>query len=314
MNASLNLHTLDPLIGISMKDACTRAMAVALDMRFTAEAYEKGLKADGRMDWVTDADLACQRIFEKLFGEQWIEPFGFGMIGEEEGLNIPCRIDGRNIYWVVDPIDGTSAYKRRQSGGFGPMCALVDGLEVIAVCVGDANSGELYYYRPGSDKTHRLVVDGRRKKALELKIDPTRALRDQLVQIRSLPSKHSRLAQEIILGDLFQDAETASGSIGLSEARRWKGEVGGTILRYRKSTPWDDTPIIGMDRRLGFDTFEIFSGNQLIVLIQRQLPSCVTGSYEPREELIIHRSRRQELAQWCRRNSATLNIKEPSSF
>lgn len=311
---SLIEETLGPLIGVSMKDACTRAMAVALDMRFTAEAREKGVKADGRTDWVTDADLACQRIFVKLFTEQWVESYGFGLIGEEDGLNIPCQLNGENIYWTVDPIDGTSAYKRRQSGGFGPMCALVCDGKVLAVCVGDANSGKLYYYRPGSPKTHRLVVEGRRKKAVELKIDPTRPLADQFVQIRSLPSKHSSLAQEIILGGLFLDAETANDSIGLSEARRWKGEVGGTILRQRKATPWDDTPIIGMDRRLGFDTFQILPESRLVALTHRDVPFATIEVDEPREGLIIHRSRREELAAWCTAHNVTFQANElPSS-
>ncbi len=289
---------LGPLLGISMRDACTRAMAVALDMRFTAEAFEKGTKPDGRTDWVTEADLECQRIFVKLFTEQWVEPFGFGLIGEEEGLNIRCNIRGYRAYFVVDPIDGTSAYKRKQSSGFGPMCALVVDDQVVAVCVGDASTGELYYYRPGSDKTHRLVSLGLRKQAVELAIDETRALRTQYVLLRSLPSKHSRLVQEMVESDLFKDADMASGSIGLSMARLWKGEVGGCILRERVATPWDKTPVLGMCTRLGFEFWRINSHDRQVTVWPCFPPQERIEHSDVLELLVVHRSRRDELCAW----------------
>ncbi|NQV90207.1 hypothetical protein HQ487_02260 [Candidatus Uhrbacteria bacterium] len=289
-------------IGLVMREACKRAMNHALDRCFEVEAEVKGAKADGRPDWVTPADRECEVLVISLLREHFPD---FGIISEESDLAIACTIPDELIYFTVDPIDGTSAYKRHQSAGWGCMISLVHGSDVIAVCVGDANSGEMYYYRPGSDKTHRLLRRGEHTKDVLLGGGYNRPLSEQYLQLRSLPRRHSSLVQEIIDGDLFMDAETANGSIGLSEARRWKSEVGGTILRQSVVTPWDDTPIIGMDRRLGFLTFMLDAGEGSISKWERLPPLSKATATAEREMLIIHASRIPDLAAWCQRRSIT---------
>ncbi len=58
-------------------------------------------KADG--SWLTDADLAAEAVLLEAIGRDWPEDT---ILSEERGA-IPGRPDAR---WVVDPLDGTSAF------------------------------------------------------------------------------------------------------------------------------------------------------------------------------------------------------------
>ncbi len=297
-----------PLVGLVMREACKRAMYHALTRCFEVEAEVKGSKADGRTDWVTAADRECQKIVVDLLRECFPH---FGVIGEEEGLNVPCPIPGRNIYFTIDPIDGTSAYTRHQSHGWGCMICLVDGDSVVAVCVGDANSGEMYYYRPNSQNTHRLVRRGEHIRDVPLIVDENNALSMQAILLRDLPSAHDVATRHLIGHGPFGKMLMADGSIGLSMARLWKGEVGACVLKGEKQTPWDDTPIIGMSLRLGFVFFDVkLSSNpdaQIDLVARVPTPPTAEG---PREfqQLVIHHSRIPELhPAMCRVDTSALN-------
>jgi len=70
---------------------------------------------------LTDADFAAQEIFIRKL----IECFpGYGIVAEEHGFmrNMHSRRSMASL--TVDPLDGTKAFGRRQSGGFGPMLSL----------------------------------------------------------------------------------------------------------------------------------------------------------------------------------------------
>ncbi len=284
-----------PHVGLVMREACERAMRHMLRLRFKVELEEKGIKADGSTDWVTRADTECQEIIVKLLREHFIDQLGWGLICEEEGLRLPCQVPDANIYFTVDPIDGTSAYGRRVSHGFGPMLSLVQNGEVVAVCIGDATTGELYYYRPNSDKTHRLIRVGDEVEVVPLAIDPDRKLARQYLLLRNVPAKHGDIVKEMCL-DLNRGVSVAEGSIGLSMARLWKGEVGSCVLNAQKITPWDDTPIIGMSLRLGFHFYYIRAQK-----IDRFVPKPSQDiTFAPCHVLVIHSSRHDELQEWCK--------------
>ena len=292
----LNQLVNGPIVGIVMKECARRATAAIRGKRFTFQAEQKGTRPDGRADWVTDADKLAQKIYTKLLTECF--PF-FGIVGEEDELNIPCRIPEHNIFFTVDPLDGTSAFKRMASSGIATMCSLVWNDVVIAVVIGDVLTGEIYCFRPDSERTHRIDQTGFPKR---LKIDPERTLKSQYLLLRAPVAKHSGLTRKVceasVNGKLFQDVDLASGSIGLSMARLWKGEVGGAILLPMNQTPWDSNPIIGMNKRLGFLTFEIRPEG--IVEIE-QIPKAETYmSHHP--ILVVHSSRVIELHEWCKTN------------
>jgi fructose-1,6-bisphosphatase/inositol monophosphatase family enzyme len=293
-----------PHVGLVMREGVRRVTEVAPKMRFTEKLRQKGVRLDGRPDWVGPADEEGQRIFEELLTEHFVEPLGFGIIGEEDGLNIPCTVKGHSIYFTVDPIDGTSAFGRQQSTGIGSMVALVADGEVVAVCIGDILAGEMYYFRPGSDKTHRLA-DGI---ATPMRIDPARTLRSQHAVLRELPHKYDPVIQKMILGKdpLFADAETANGSIGLSMARMWTGVNGAHVSSSLKNTPWDDTPCIGMNHRLGFDHYDIHL-NTVRHFVPAP-PTSVVKLGRRTEVMVVHESRRHELVAWCLRNGVNFVI------
>ena len=292
-----------PIVGIIMRDACRRAMFHARARCFEVEAEVKGVKAGGRTDWVTAADRECQEKVVKILRECFPD---FGIIGEEDDLNVPCTLPGEDVHFTVDPIDGTSAYTRHQSHGWGCMIALVRNGVVIAVCIGDANSGELYYYRPGSENTHRLVRRGEHIRDVPLAIDKTRHLDTQPILLRDLPEHHNDLAQLLIRTGPFKKENgatkvlTADGSIGLSMARMWKGEVGGCVLKGAKKTPWDDTPVIGMSLRLGFTFLEIIPSLEHLGTLAVHIPAPPMFE-QPREHqlIVVHSSRVPQLVTWA---------------
>lgn len=289
-----------PIMGILVRECVKRAIEAIREVRFTFKRRVKAIKADGGDDIVTTADKAAQAKILKIIQE--CLP-GFGVISEEDGVNIPCTIAGINAYVTIDPLDGTSAFARLQSHGFGPMIAIVLNGRVICACIGDANTGEIFYYRPDSPTVHRLIEFG---KAKDLRINPRRTLKEQYVLLRDGPEEYSPFVQCLVRstkhnGGYFKGLETANGSIGLSFARLWKGEVGAKVLRPGKQTPWDTSPILGMNAMLGFVYLRV-EGDQLIMFDPS--PSSETP-YWHHEVVVVHKSRVRELQAWARKCRAT---------
>ncbi|MBI2473505.1 hypothetical protein HYV70_03065 [Candidatus Uhrbacteria bacterium] len=287
-------------IGNLMKECARRVIMGFPAFQFHNEFTIKGLKEDGSPDKVSKADIAASDMYQKLITEQFVKPFGFGLIGEEHKLNIPCALEGMDIYFVFDPYDGTSALDRKQSHGIGTMSALVVNGKVVAVCIGDVNSQEMYYFRPGSSKTHRLLL--RQERVQPMVANPETPLREQYLLLRSMLHRRSKIVQDMVHTGLFKDAETADGSIGISMARLWKGEVGGTVTAMKTQTPWDVTPVIGMNQRLGYVHLRIVpyrphGASPLIERFDPVVPKTIVE--EPYEVLTIHESRLTELNSWC---------------
>ncbi len=284
-----------PIIGIVMRECARRATVAIRALRFTHHAEEKGQKADGGIDWVTDADTAAQRVYVKLLRECF--PL-IGIVAEEDELRVECSAPGVDAYFTVDPLDGTAAFKRKQSHGVGTMISLVVDDIVIAVCIGDVNTGEVYFFRPGSENTWRIDPHGF---ADGLQIDGERPLSDQYLLLRD-PPQGDLIKKLSLASSPFRSYEVTGGSIGISMARLWTGEVGGAVLGSNKSTPWDSNPIFGMSTRLGFVCFEII-GDQLDQFAMSPVKSTKSQDHLL---LVIHHSRINELMAWTRANGVTL--------
>ena len=289
----MNAHA----IGIVMKEVTRRAMESVWKNRAVFEAQEKE-SYKREQDFVTTADYAAQVIFEKSLKECFPT---FGIIGEENSLQIACTEPGVDAWFTVDPLDGTKAFIRRQSHGVGSMLGLVYDGVIIAAVVGDVMTHEMYYYRPESSQVHRLNL--RDDKYESLRINPKQTLRSQYVLLREDPRLHSLdiqdMAQRKEDGGLFKNIEVAGGSIGTHMARLWKGEVGGVILQAGKQTPWDLVPVLGISQQLGFVWIEIYSSPGGWVT-QSINPSKEITSTEG-EMLIIHKSRVCEFSEWFSR-------------
>lgn len=250
------------------------------------------------MNVVTTADRAAQEIYVRMIREGFPT---YGLVAEEDALSIRCTDPELvDIYFTVDPLDGTKAFRRRQSHGIGTMLSLVHKGEIIAAYVGDVMTREIYGYHPGTDKVQRLHAFSR---AQPLKPQASRKLQSQFVLLRERPEKYSPLVRKMIAppsdGGLFRNIEVTGGSIGITMARLWKSEVGGLVMQTRHSTPWDVAPVAGICQRLGFVFLE--SDPEQGRLVVR--PPIVREYVEhgAREQVIIHERRLPELEEWQRR-------------
>ena len=279
----LNCHA----TGILIKEMARRALIELRKQRTIFEAEHKDNPDKKGEDFVTSADRAAQAIYLKTIRECF--PL-FGIVAEEEELIVPCLLDGANIYFTVDPLDGTKAYIRRQSHGIGTMISLVKNGEVIAACVGDVMTQEIYYFRPNSNKVHRVSEFDT---AETLTIDSNRSLKSQYVLLRDAPWEYSDSAQKTARF-AFKNIEVGGGSIGISFARLWKGEVGGIILLPITETPWDLSPVVGISKKLGFRFFDI-SDRTTGALIESPPAIKMQKYHRELETIVIHESRIEEL-------------------
>lgn len=279
----LTSHT----VGVLLKEMVRRAIEAIQQQQFSFEASEKTTSYGTGQDFVTTADQAAQEIYLRMTRE--CLP-GFGIIAEEDELNVECSFSP--ALWVtIDPLDGTRAFMRRQSHGIGTMIALISDEEVHAAYVGDVTTREIYGYRPGSEKVHRI---SRFSSGFRLEISPELTLGRQYLLLHDDPSRFSETTKRLFLDPaqrLFASYEITRGSIGIEFSRLWKGEVGAILMRPGTVTPWDFAPILGISAKLGFRFFSLTANKP--VPMHFGVPR--TMHQVDHEVLAIHESRIQEL-------------------
>jgi fructose-1,6-bisphosphatase/inositol monophosphatase family enzyme len=288
------------LVGIAMKELVRRAIEAIRVERFAFDVQAKRSYGGDLNDLVTSADRKAQEIYLRSLRECFPT---FGIVAEEDALAVACTHTGADYYFTVDPLDGTKAFARRQSSGVGTMLALVLDGEVIAAYVGDVMTQEIFGGRPGSTSIHRISEYG---KAQPLEADPARPLAEQHVLLRNLPEFYPAVVRGLVSGDrpLFRGADVTGGSIGLSLARLWKGEVGAAAILPSHDTPWDLAPVLGICDRLGF-VFLRVGGDVL-----EEYRPTVPKQPRPRDfaQLVVHRSRVAELANWLGPGKTRFNV------
>jgi fructose-1,6-bisphosphatase/inositol monophosphatase family enzyme len=276
------------LIGVAMKEMVRRAIFAIRSQRFSFDVSGKRGYGGEMNDLLTSADKAAQEVYIKMIREEF--PL-FGVVAEEDGLRIPSSHPSRDIYFTVDPLDGTKAFVRRQSHGVGTMIALVCDGEVIAAYVGDVMTQEIYGYRPESARVCRISEFGI---AERLSAHSPRPLKKKYVLLREYPEDYSPGAREFI--KRFGGGEVMSGSIGTSMARLWKREVSGMVLAPGFQTPWDFCPVFGISNRLGFAFLSINGHDGLIDVLQPGVFMKSIGKTE-HETIIVKTECARELLQ-----------------
>jgi len=277
------------LIGCAMQSMVREALR---EIRSQLDTFEGTAKAgpDGVYnDLVTTADIAAQKIYVERISTYFPQ---CGIIGEEDALSISCTHPDHDIYFTVDPLDGTKAYGRRQSHGIGTMIALVVDGKVEASYIGDVMTEEIYGYYPGSS-VQRIRPNGA---VVELAIDTERPLFKQYILFRENPSLYRQVIQSMTAPkELFKDVIVEGSSIGIGAARLWKGEIGAMALLPKKFTPWDETPVIGISQRMGFCFFKVADE-----CLEEYQPELIKEEQlnDGTQMLMIHHSRRQELLAW----------------
>jgi fructose-1,6-bisphosphatase/inositol monophosphatase family enzyme len=273
--------------GIIMKEMVRRAI-FAIRRHFDSFEVIEKVGMDNRKDLLTSADRAAQEIYAKSIRQCFP---GYGIIAEEDKLSVPCEIPGENLFFTVDPLDGTKAFIRRQSHAIGTMISLVRNGEVIGAYIGDVMTHEIYGFRPGSQRVHRITDYNA---AVQLQPSP-RPLRESYVSLRSEPDYFSPCVQQVArgtrFGGMFQSMEVSGGSIGVDVARLWKGEVGAIVLEPFFNTPWDYCPVFGISQQLGF--VEVAVVDDKLELIKTQFNR--EGTRRVYEAFLIHEKQLDEL-------------------
>jgi fructose-1,6-bisphosphatase/inositol monophosphatase family enzyme len=261
-------------------------------LNFDAEKKEVVYKSS---DVLTNADLAAQANYVSYLQNKWPE---FGIIAEEEGL----RKEG-HPYFTIDPLDGTKAFVRRSSQGIGTMISLVDGNDIIAAYVGDVMTGEIYGFGPDDLPVRRTTYGG----STDLVIDPDRPLAEQYAVLRDRPSDYHPIVQKMVSREtpLVKNIEVLGGSIGLTYAKLWKGEVGMVAIKSAYDTPWDSNPIYGINRALGFVDY-LVHGKQGNLIYWNYRP--VTEISQVGERITVHYRRLPEIRRWLKN---TLSVNPP---
>jgi fructose-1,6-bisphosphatase/inositol monophosphatase family enzyme len=272
-----------PIVGIALKQIVTRALKIAKQCRSSFKVSHKPGYKPNTDDIFTTVDTSIQDMYIKLLSECFP---GFGIVGEEGCKKNPHA----EIYFVVDPLDGTTAYTKRWSRGAGTMVALVDRGKIVSVYIGDVNTGEIYGYRPGSNNVWRFQSEFEDPENLALLTHKTK-LKD--VQLLSQRSESQLTPHCLALVNQFESLGVERGSIGLLFTRLWKREVGAVLIQTQCQTPWDNNPILGMSEKLGYRYYKHCND------VKCWIP-CFTGAIRDitdvnHEILVIHPSLAREL-------------------
>lgn len=242
--------------GVIMKEMASRAVKIIRSQMssFTTAEKSNEHKMD---DLVTSADYAAQEMIVRMIKEQF--PFA-GIVAEEKGFDIQPTATP-NVWFTIDPLDGTKAFVRKQSDGIGCLIGMVVEGDVVGAIVADIMTEETYYFRPGSLKVHRisstrneLLVFQQKEKLRVLLLDDPR-LYSQTVQRLTDPTH-----------GLFDSIGVSNGSVGTNLAKIYKGEVQAFITKPVFSNPWDWVPTTAIARKMGYEFYEL-EGNTLLPTI-----------------------------------------------
>ena len=119
----------EPVPEATLRDGLAKARGLLAETRtLIQEAFQKDFKFQRKADqsWVTDIDLAVERLLRARLQEQFP---GYGLIGEEFAEQNRTA----KFTWVIDPIDGTSSLRHRVPL-FGTILALLhEGKSVLGL-------------------------------------------------------------------------------------------------------------------------------------------------------------------------------------
>jgi len=292
MNFSI-IETNGNVLGTILKEIIRRMIIIIREERFKFKVEIK-IGYSGKLDDIRTtgdirSDEAARRKIAKCLSE-------FGIISEETGTIIgKFKIGDLTI--TIDSLDGTNAYKRLQSDGFGPMISIIHQGKVIAAYVGDAMTFEIYGYHPDSGSVHRIVDFNY---GISLRNSFQKSLADSWIQLRDNPFDLSEFVRTMV-GDkkssrLFGGMNIGGGSIGLTMAKLWKGEVSAAVLKTSYWTPWDMAPVIGICRKLNYHFVEINDKDKSLKVIDIPVPLEVI--HDKKEIIVVHTTNIPELFAW----------------
>lgn len=184
---------------------------------------------------------------------------------------------------------------RRQSFGVATMICLVFNGQVICAYIGDVISEEIIGFGPGSNTVE--CIFGTRTSDLS-KIDRSKPLSTQYVQLRDLPHTYQPIAEAIVSRHgAFKSANVMQGSIAWGMCRLLKGEVGAYVMHHwLRNTPWDNGPMDAIAQKLGM---VYLRPNQEGNRLEKFTPVIPDGIVEKDYDIIVvHESHASELLEF----------------
>jgi histidinol-phosphatase len=192
--------------------------AAALALTYFDAGVEASLKADGSP--VTEADRAVERLLRQMLGAA---ASGDAVLGEELG-----RLGSSERLWILDPIDGTSLFSRRDPSWRVQVALEVAGDTEVAVVTAPALGRQWWATRGGGALESSWPRDGH---AEVLQVSRTSSLAAALLDALD-PASRDRLPDEATLAP--------PSPLPLVELVR--GEIDGFLAeRYHL---WDHAPWI----------------------------------------------------------------------
>lgn len=252
---------------------------------FSYEAKDNPNKVD---DQVTSADYAAQKaivdMITKCFPEAWI-------IAEENNLKKPCTHATQQLYFTLDPLDGTRAYVRMQSDGIWSMIGVVLDNEIIGAAIADVMTKEIYLLNPSTWWVERIHP----RRTLALEYTSRKHFRIAMMDDpRTCIESISRISDPE--NWYFDSTSVTNGSIGINVARVRKNEASAFLYRAGTPMPWDWVPVVGISLTMWFiflsydKTTNSWLKNNNICSIDWQ--ATLT------ETLMIHESEVDEFLEW----------------
>ena len=191
------------------------------------------VRSKGVLDWVTEADVATERLIRRRIGESYPHDH---IVGEEGGGDVP-RSGAGHATWVVDPIDGTTCFV----SGLPSWCvsiACVDGpARPFLGVVHDPTGAETFSALEG----HGLTINGH---GISI---PDRGITEGLVGVghpRSAPDGPTLvfLQRLFAVGGLFYNSGSAALALAYvaagrlvgffeSDLRAWDALAGEVLIR-----------------------------------------------------------------------------------
>lgn len=124
---------IDPLFSATAVEAVLRAGQIQLAQVGT----DFHVRKKGKIDLVTEVDLACERMFREMIAERFP---AHQVVAEELGGNEPVHA---SHCWIFDPLDGTNNYAHGLPIFCSSLALEVEG-EVLVAAVYDASRRELF--------------------------------------------------------------------------------------------------------------------------------------------------------------------------
>lgn len=184
---------------------------------------------DAPADISTAADEASQELILEALHRAFP---GDGLCAEEASARFATEAAGADRFWVVDPIDGTRGFARK-NGEFSVMIALVEGGEAVLGAVHEPAAERLTWAVAGEGC--RVVRAGAGGEAVACRVSTTEGRPRVLAMSRSQGDEGERQ----LLDALGADRAIQTYSAGIKLAQVARGEADLYLGDYLTLRDWD---------------------------------------------------------------------------